>query len=200
MTHVAFLRAVNVGGKGLVKMADLQKAFTAAGAKNVRTVIASGNVIFDAPAALGPMRDRILKKVGALLRPEHVGRAMPPHRASAMGTPGSGAPPVIVFRTLPYLERLIESAPFGALVNDKRLKLYVLFLGGKPKALPALPITIPKELIEVPAMHEQDALIISRRKPNGMYGFPGLWTEKELGVASTARNWNTVVRIVERPT
>jgi len=34
-------------------MADLQKAFTAAGAKNARTVIASGNVIFDAPAALG---------------------------------------------------------------------------------------------------------------------------------------------------
>ena len=135
MTHVAFLRAVNVGGKGLVKMADLQKAFTAAGAKNVRTVIASGNVIFDAPASLGPIRDRILKKVGALL----------------------GAEPVIVFRTLPYLERLIEAAPFGAMANDKTVKLYVLFLSGKPKALPAFPITIPKEVIEVPGMYERDA-------------------------------------------
>ena len=178
MTHVAFLRAVNVGGRGLVRMADLQKAFTAAGAKNVRTVIASGNVIFDAPATLGPMRVRILKKVGALL----------------------GAESVIVFRTLPYLQRLVEAAPFGALVNDKRIKLYVLFLSGKPKEPPAFPITIPKEVIEVPAMHEQDALIVSRRKPNGMYGFPGLWTDKELGVASTARNWTTVVRITERPT
>jgi uncharacterized protein (DUF1697 family) len=178
MTHVAFLRAVNVGGRGLVKMADLQKAFTAAGATNARTVIASGNVIFDAPATLGPIRGRILKKVGALL----------------------GAEPVIVFRTLPYLQRLVEAAPFGALVNDKRIKLYVLFLNGKPKQLPALPITIPKEVIEVPAMHEQDGLIISRRKPNGMYGFPGLWTETELGVASTARNWTTVVRIAKRPT
>jgi|SoiMethySBSTD1v2_1073268.scaffolds.fasta_scaffold76323_2 uncharacterized protein (DUF1697 family) len=178
MTHVAFLRAVNVGGKGLVKMADLQKAFTAAGAKNVRTVIASGNVIFDAPAALGPLRDRILKRVGALL----------------------GAEPVIVFRTLPYLARLIESAPFGALVNDKPIKLYVLFLAGKPKRQSAFPIAIPKEAIEVPGMFEQDALVVSRRKPNGMYGFPGLWTDKEIGVASTARNWNTVVRIAERPT
>jgi uncharacterized protein (DUF1697 family) len=175
MTHVAFLRAVNVGGRGLIKMTDLQKAFTAAGAKNVRTVIASGNVIFEAPAALGPLRDRILKKVGALL----------------------GTEPVIVFRTLPYLERLIEAAPFGALVNDKRIKLYVLFLSGKPKSLPAFPMTIPKEVIEVPAMHGQDALIVSRRKPNGMYGFPGLWTEKELGVASTARNWTTVARIAQ---
>ena len=174
MTHVAFLRAVNVGGKGLVKMADLQKAFTAAGAKQVRTVIASGNVIFDAPATLGPIRNRILKKVGALL----------------------GAEPVIVFRTLPYLRRLIDASPFGPLVNDRALKLYVLFLAGKPTRQPSFPISIPKEVIEVPGMHEQDALIISRRKPNGMYGFPGLWTDKEIGVASTARNWNTVVRIV----
>ena len=173
MTHVAFLRAVNVGGKGLVKMADLQKAFTAAGAKNVRTVIASGNVIFDAPATLGPMRDRILTKVRALL----------------------GAEPVIVFRTLPYLQRLIDAAPFGPLVNDRTLKLYVLFLAGKPTQRPAFPMAIPKEVLEVPGLYEQDALIVSRRKPNGMYGFPGLWTDKAIGVASTARNWNTVVRI-----
>jgi uncharacterized protein (DUF1697 family) len=178
MTHVAFLRAVNVGGKGLVKMTDLQKAFAAAGAKNVRTVIASGNVIFDAPAVLGPMRDQILKKVGALL----------------------GAEPVIVFRTLPYLERLVEAAPFGALCSDKSVKLCVLFLAGKPKRQSTFPIAIPKEAIEVPGMFEQDALIVSRRKPNGMYGFPGLWTDKEIGVASTARNWTTVERIVKRPT
>ena len=177
MTHVAFLRAVNVGGRGLVKMTDLQKAFTAAGAKNVRTVIASGNVVFDAPAALGPTRERIQQKVRTLL----------------------GAEPVIVFRTLPYLERLIEAAPFGALVNDRTVKLYVLFLTGKPKRLPAFPMTIPKEVIEVPGMYEQDALIVSRRKPNGFYGFPGLWTERELGVASTGRNWSTIVRIAKRP-
>jgi len=177
--HVAFLRKVNVGGRGLVKMADLQQAFTAAGAKNVRTVIASGNVVFDAPtAALGELRRRIHQKVNALL----------------------GTDAVIVFRTFPYLERLIDAAPFGALVNDRSLKLYVLFLSGKPKQLPSFPIAIPKELLEVPGMHEQDALIVSRRKPSGMYGFPGLWTDKDLGVASTARTWSTIVRIVNRPT
>ena len=178
MTHVAFLRAVNVGGKGLVKMTDLQKAFTAAGAKNVRTVIASGNVVFDAPASLGALRGRIQQRVKALL----------------------GAEPVMVFRTMPYLERLIESDPFGALANDRTVRVYVLFLNGKPTQLPTFPMTIAKELLEVPGLHEQDALIVSRRKPNGMFGYPGLWTDKELGVASTARNWSTVVRIVERPT
>ena len=174
MTHVAFLRAVNVGGRGLVKMTDLQKAFTAAGAKNVRTVIASGNVVFDGPSSLGPLREQIVKKVRPLL----------------------GADPEIAFRTLPYLERLIAAAPFGPLVDDRTVKLYVLFLIGKPKRVPAFPLTIPKEVIEVPGMYEQDTLIVSRRKPNGMYGFPGLWTEKEMGVASTGRNWSTLIRIV----
>ena len=178
MTHVAFLRAVNVGGRGLVKMTDLQKAFTAAGATNARTVIASGNVVFEAPGALGPLRERIVKKVRPLL----------------------GTDPGIAFRTLPYLERMIGAAPFGPLVDDRTVKLYVLFLLGKPKRLPVFPIAIPKEVIEVPGMYEQDALIVSRRKPNGLFGFPGLWTEKELGVASTGRNWSTILRIAKRPT
>jgi hypothetical protein len=60
-------------------------------------------------------------------------------------------------------------------------------------------MAIPKEVIEVPGMYEQDALIVSRRKANGFYGFPGLWTEKELGVASTGRNWSTLLRIAGRP-
>jgi uncharacterized protein (DUF1697 family) len=176
MTHVALLRAVNVGGRGLVKMTELQNAFAAAGAKGVRTVIASGNVVFDAPAALGPLRGRILKQVRPLV----------------------GADPQIAFRTLPYLQRLVAAAPFGPLVNDRTVKLYVLFLLSTPRRLPAFPMTIPKEVIEVTGLYERDALIVSRRKPNGFYGFPGLWTEKELGVASTGRNWSTILRIAGR--
>ena len=155
-------------------MADLQKAFTAADTRNVRTIIASGNVVFDGPAALGPIRGRIHQNVKKLL----------------------GAEPVIVFRTLPYLEALVDAAPFGALVNDRSVKLYVMFVAGKPGRMPALPLQIPQEAIEIRGMHKQDALIISRRKPNGFYGFPGEWTEREMGVPSTARNWSTIVRIV----
>jgi uncharacterized protein (DUF1697 family) len=159
-------------------MSDLQQAFTAAGAKNVRTVIASGNVVFEAPAALGAMRERIRQTVKTLL----------------------GADPVVVFRTMPYLEALVEAAPFGPLVDDTTVKLYVAFVAGNRTRTPTFPTLIPKEAIEVRGLYKQDALIVSRRKPNGFYGFPGLWTEKELGVESTARNWSTIVRIVERPT
>jgi uncharacterized protein (DUF1697 family) len=47
--HVAFLRAVNVGGH-VVKMDHLRKLFESIGLSNVATFIASGNVLFDAPA------------------------------------------------------------------------------------------------------------------------------------------------------
>jgi uncharacterized protein (DUF1697 family) len=43
--YVAFLRAVNVGGR-IVKMAELKKIFERAGLDDVSTFIASGNVIF----------------------------------------------------------------------------------------------------------------------------------------------------------
>ena len=45
--YVAFLRAVNVGGR-VVKMDQLRALFDAMKLKNVETFIASGNVLFDA--------------------------------------------------------------------------------------------------------------------------------------------------------
>ena len=47
--HIAFLRAVNVGGR-TVKMDALRARFTALGLINVETFIASGNVLFDTRA------------------------------------------------------------------------------------------------------------------------------------------------------
>jgi uncharacterized protein (DUF1697 family) len=47
--HLALLRGINVGGKNLVKMADLRTAFEEIGFAEVSTYIASGNVLFRAP-------------------------------------------------------------------------------------------------------------------------------------------------------
>lgn len=49
MTHyAAFLRAINVGGTGVIKMDELRRQFEKLGFTNVKTVLASGNVLFDA--------------------------------------------------------------------------------------------------------------------------------------------------------
>lgn len=47
MTYVALLRAINVGGNNLIKMADLKVICAELGFENVRTYIQSGNVAFE---------------------------------------------------------------------------------------------------------------------------------------------------------
>ena len=45
--YVALLRGINVGGKTLIKMADLRACFEQLGFDDVSTYIASGNVLFE---------------------------------------------------------------------------------------------------------------------------------------------------------
>ena len=55
---VAFLRAINVGGR-IVKMTELKAIFESAGLDDVSTFIASGNVIFTSTRAAGPLARQI---------------------------------------------------------------------------------------------------------------------------------------------
>ena len=68
-TYLALLRGVNVGGKGLIKMAELQSALAASGLANVRTYIQSGNVFFesaekDVDVLSAQIADSIAKRFG----------------------------------------------------------------------------------------------------------------------------------------
>ena len=155
-------------------MTDLRDAFTAAGCANATTFIASGNVIFDAsPEDLDVVRSCVARNVRALL----------------------GAEPVVIYRTAAEIAALVDAAPFGALTKDSRLKLYVAFAAAAPTLEPAFPLRLPKEALEAIAVEKNDVLIVSRRKPNGTFGFPNNWIERALGVTATARNWSTVTKI-----
>jgi Uncharacterized protein conserved in bacteria len=44
--YIALLRGINVGGKNMIKMADLRKMFESLGYGSVKTYIQSGNVVF----------------------------------------------------------------------------------------------------------------------------------------------------------
>jgi uncharacterized protein (DUF1697 family) len=61
--YAAFLRGVNVGGVNL-KMAEVARALTDAGFSNVRTILASGNVLLESSAGAAAAR----KKAEATLR------------------------------------------------------------------------------------------------------------------------------------
>lgn len=55
--YAAFLRGVNVGGVNL-KMADVAEALRDAGFDNVRTILASGNVVLDARGSVAAVRTK----------------------------------------------------------------------------------------------------------------------------------------------
>ena len=75
-SHIALLRAVNVGGTGKLPMQDLREMCEACGFRRVRTYIASGNAVFEADAQEADIKARLesrlrtyaAKPVGVMVR------------------------------------------------------------------------------------------------------------------------------------
>ncbi|MEW6758044.1 MAG: DUF1697 domain-containing protein [Acidobacteriota bacterium] len=172
--YAAFLRAVNVGGRASVRMADLCRVFSEAGCGEVRTVIQSGNVLFEPPGGLTPPLER------AIL-------------AGVRGLVGREA--AVCFRSLKAIQDLVSEAPFSGVDNPSQAKLYVTFLARRPRVLPSLPISSPKEGLDVLALRNLDVVVVSRPLRKGMCGFPNAFVESVFGVPATSRNWNTVRRM-----
>ena len=116
MRYVAFLRGINVGGHKPLKMADLRKAFEDLGFADVRTVQASGNVVFEA----GGEEDS--GAVAALIETE-LERML-------------DAPIGVIVRPLADLERLVASDPFrgrGHHLRDQTLRHLPVAPGQEPQ-------------------------------------------------------------------
>jgi uncharacterized protein (DUF1697 family) len=169
------MRAINVGGRAIVKMTALSEAFAAAGCSGVRTYIQSGNVIFESRQEPAALFQKIRVRLRDLL----------------------GAEPGVVFRTVEELERMVRSAPFKDFEQEPGLKLYAVFLSEPPRRKPRFPLVSSAERLEAVKMKNLDVFVVSRRKKSGFYGFPNNFVEKELGVSATSRNWSTVSRIVQ---
>ena len=173
--YVALLRAVNVGGRAVVKKEALRDAFARAGGADVRTFIASGNVLFEAdPRGLDAIVARARRRLRATL----------------------GAEPVVIVRSAREMARLVRRGPFAGVDAPALVKRYIVFLT-EPAMRPRLPLTEPREELDLVHVAARDCWVVSRRKPSGMYGFPGIFVEAALGVAGTARNWSTVTKLAE---
>ena len=174
MTYIALLRGINVSGQKLIKMDNLRKIFERMGFKNVRTYIQSGNVMFDAPKTKQEkLCARIEKQLDKIL----------------------GYNVSVVVRTIEELEEVVRKYPFSKIKGHEECKIYVAFLAGEPDKANV------KELVSFNCDNEMFQLT-----GNNLYillrvGFPDSLTgknivEKKLKVRATARNWNTVNKII----
>jgi uncharacterized protein (DUF1697 family) len=174
-TRVALLRAVNVGGRNRVPMAELRTALEAAGLKGVSTVLQSGNVVFDAPGSEG--------EAAAVIRATI---------AEAFGL-DVGA----VVRTAAEMHRVVGANPFLA-DGDSRdpATLHVAFLGARPAPGAAAmldPDRSPPDALEVRGRE----VYLSYPGGSGRSRLTLGYLEQTLGVLGTARNWRTLERLAE---
>lgn len=99
---IALLRGINVGGKSMMAMADLRELLTKLKFENVRTILQSGNLIFDTKKKPAD--------VEALLEKElHVD---------------------VIARTAKEMDAIVEANPFPKEGKNDPGRLVVLFLKG----------------------------------------------------------------------
>ncbi|WP_147276271.1 DUF1697 domain-containing protein [Sphingomonas aracearum] len=174
MRWAALLRAVNVGGTGRLPMAELKALVEAEGFGNVRTLLASGNVVFEAdeidPAALAAQLEEATRRRG--LTTDYL------------------------LRTAADLHREMAANPFPVAAAERPERLLLTFLREPlgqeafarlqathdgPEALHATDRVLYVDYLDRETMR-------ASRPPQAMRNarFPAV---------ATARNWNTVTKL-----
>ena len=173
-TYVALLRGINVGGNFKLPMKDLAAMFAKMGCTDVRTYIQSGNVIFRADDAVASRVPAVISKAIA----DRSGMKIP-----------------VVVRKADELRKVAEKNPFLARGTDDG-RLYVYFLADRPAKTDVAKLdparSLPHEFIVQGAE-------IYLYCPNG-FGQTKLtnaYFDGKLGTVSTARNWRTVLKLLE---
>jgi uncharacterized protein (DUF1697 family) len=101
------------------KMPALKAAFEAAGFTDVKTVLGSGNVLFDARST---SEDALQQKAEAAMQ-EELGQAF-----------------LTIVRPIEQLRKILASDPYRPFKGESQSARIVTFLRGRPKATIALPV------------------------------------------------------------
>jgi uncharacterized protein (DUF1697 family) len=175
--YVSMLRAVNVGGSSRIKMDALQRVYESLGLADVRTLLQSGNVVFrsnltDRPQLVKRIMQELERQLG--LRIE------------------------VILRTLAEVASIVERGPVLSPRADPS-KLLVMFLSSVPNAAAQAALLKWHKSKEMPEMLELRGPEIYLYYPDGVgrSKLTNAVIENKLDTAGTARNWNTLVKLVE---
>jgi uncharacterized protein (DUF1697 family) len=174
--YVALLRGINVGGKNLIKMADLKACFEDQGFKNVTTYIASGNVFFESPERSAPkLTERIEKALGARFGY---------YKAT------------VVLRTKAQIGDVVKRAPKGFGSQPSRYLSDVLFLNAPARPAAVLKTVPIKEGVD--AAHAGRGVIYwSRLSSRASSSRLSRVASMPIYKSMTIRSWTTTVKLKE---
>ena len=172
---LALLRGINVGGRNVIRMADLRSCFEANGFDDVVTYIQSGNVTFrDARSTPGDLTTRIEEML-----------------ASAFGYQAR-----IALRSREQLESVVAGAPAGFGSQPDRYRYDTLFLR------PPLTASAAMEEVRVrPGVDEawagEGVLYFSRLIAQASRSYLSRLASMPVYQDMTIRNWNTTTRLLQ---
>lgn len=172
---IAFLRGINVGGNKPIKMADLRKVAEGLGLDGVQTVLQSGNLLFTADESdPAPLAARLEEAIEAEW----------------------GFHSEVIPRTAAELRDAIARNPFAGRDDVDPRRLLIMFLTGAPGGDAAADLaaldTDGEEMV-------LDGTELYLHYPDGIgrSKLTGARLERSLGTNGTARNLNTLTRVLD---
>ena len=173
MRYVALLRGINVGGKSIVRMADLKECVEALGYDDVSTFIASGNVLFESAKDAAKLESELERKLEQRF----------------------GLPIAVVVLSRATLARVVKAIPAGWIGKDS-LRVNVAFLRRKLDGRKLARELEPKDGIDELVATKAAVIWATRRDAltrSGMQKLVGGAAYKDL----TVRNLNTTLKLQE---
>jgi uncharacterized protein (DUF1697 family) len=173
LLHIAFLRAVNVGGRQTIIMAELRDLLTELGFIGARSLLQTGNLIFRSGARTGAELEGFLEEEAAKRLNLHTD---------------------IFVRTTEEWERIVANNPFRDEAERDPAHLVIMFLKRAPGAREVQALQSAVTGPEIINVDGRQAYIVY---PAGIgrSRLTNTLVEKKFGTRGTARNWNTVLKL-----
>lgn len=168
--YIALLKGINVGGHKKVPMAELRNLLTNSGFQKVQTYIQSGNVVFQSSEKTSDLEIRIQNLIFNQF----------------------GFEVAVIVKTNDELQTIFDGSPFS---TEKKVKSYFIMLNKIPE------INLVEEVKQIP--YENEEIVIKKNclyfycpTGFGQTKFNMNTYERKLKVIGTARNYNTMVKLL----
>jgi len=172
--YALLIRGINVGGNKKLAMADLRELLSGLRCTNVRTHLQSGNAVFatskrDEVRLAATIEKAIVDTLGLTVR--------------------------CMVRSAAEMQAVVDAHPFREIATEGS-KMFAMFLSEPPdRALLKQydPVALDPDCIRL------GDRVIYQWCPDGITQAPNVsgFVEKNLKVAVTARNWNTVAKLAQ---
>ena len=174
MKHIALLRAINLAGVNKVGMADLRDLLVSLGFPDARTLLNSGNIVFSGGTKTTAVLEQMLERAAAKQL---------------------GVQTDFFVRTAKEWQAVIDANPFPREAKDDPSHLLAVIT--RDEVSPASVTALQKAIVGRELVRAQGrCLYIVYPDGIGRSKLTSTIFEKHIKTRGTARNWNTVLKLL----